>query len=445
MTIQDQPTSETEEPDTKPVGYILAKNNQTRIEPIHQIVPAKTPGRDAAANIIRKRIEELYSGEPAVKEELKEIKQEEHRLSRHQLYLKDLQATATSVADIQTKWHQYYSELPEEEKHQVWKEFYAEQAKHSRYAHFAAEQPTQAARPLNPNDQFMRSGNAPQRTVVSNHEIATPSASSKRIRDMRSANDIKQSISRKVSSGGKLKAKHHFQSLFFGLGMGAIVLFIVMFGLFNELIIAPFIQPNRNVSATPIILSTDGISATNESKIIIPKINVEIPIDYTLTSLTEEIVQKGLETGVVHYPITSLPGELGNTAYFGHSSNNIFNPGKYKFAFVLLSKLENGDMFYITYSGKVYAYKVFKQQVVNPEDTWVLGAVPDKPVTAALITCDPPGTTKHRLVVWGEQISPDPGTATAGTNSTAVTTDSSAYVLPGPAPSIWKRFTSWLF
>lgn len=443
MTLQNPLFPQNDDSDSNPDGYVLPKGPQTRIEPLPSS-QTDTQGRDAAANLIRKRIEELYSEEPGAKEELKEIATEQHKLSRHQQYLKDLQDSAKSVAEVQVKWHEYYAALPEEEKHEVWQEFYAEQAKHSRYAQFATKQP-KVERPSDPQEVSMRSGNAPKKAVVSNHDIATPSASAKRVRDMRSTREIKNTVATKASAGGKLKTKHHFQSLFFGLGMGALVLVIMLFGLFNELIVAPFIQPSRNVSATPIILPTDGIAYTNESKVIIPKINVEIPIDFSLTSLSEDVVQAGLEGGVIHYPVTSMPGEKGNGAYFGHSSNNIFNPGKYKFAFVLLNKLENGDMFYVTHQGKAYAYKVFKKQIVNPDDTWVLGPVPDKPVTATLITCDPPGTTRHRLVVWGEQISPDPATATDATAPPSVSTDNSSDELPGAPPSAWQRFKNWIF
>lgn len=445
MMLQNPLFPPTDDPDNKPDGYILPKANTPRIQPLNSA--GTTTGRDAAANIIRKRIEDLYAEEPGIKEELKEIKAEQ-KLSKHQQYLKDLQTNVTSVADIQIKWHEYYAALTEAEKHEVWQEFYAEQAKHSRYAQFVAQQPQPQPAPkvINPLHDSIRPGNPPTKTVVSSHDISTSSARNKRVRDLRSTKTIKQTISSNISASGTLKPKHHLQSLLFGLATGTIFLIIVLFGLFNELIIAPFIQPSRNVSATPIILATDGIAATNESKVIIPKINVEIPIDFSLTSLTEDIVQKGLEGGIIHYPITSLPGELGNSAYFGHSSNNIFNPGKYKFAFVLLSKLEVGDMFYVTHQGKAYAYKIFKKQIVNPEDTWVLGEVPDKSVTTTLITCDPPGTTRHRLVVWGEQISPDPATASSSTNSsTTVTTDQSANELPGAPPSALQRFKDWLF
>src|SRR5690606_31253571 len=181
-----------------------------------------------------------------------------------------------------------------------------------------------------------------------------------------------------------------------------------LFGLFNEMVIAPFIRPG-SAAATPIILDVNAPAPNDKSEVIIPKINAQLPVVYGSQSIAEGDVQKALENGVFHYPTTAEPGQDGNVAIFGHSSNNIFNQGKYKIAFVLLRELEPGDIFYLTHEGTVYTYKVYSKRVINPDETWVLGPVEGKQATAALITCDPPGSTRKRLVVWGEQISPDPG------------------------------------
>lgn len=419
------PSSNADQDDTKSSGYVLPKSKKS-------LQPSE-PSQDqnAAANIIRQKLAAIYAEPPDTKQELTEIAHHHQPLSKHQRFLQELQQKATSVAEIQTKWHEYYTNLPEAEKHEVWREFYAEQAKHSRYAKFV-EQQNQPASPQNG-------------IVVSKHEIATPTAAHKRLRDARSTRDIKDSIHQKLSANAKHGKPHPLQSLFFGLAVGGTVLIILLFGLFNEMIIAPFIQPSRNVSATPIILNNDGIAADGTTKVIIPKINVEIPVDYSLTSMSEDVVQKGLENGVIHYPSTSRPGEQGNAAFFGHSSNNIFNPGKYKFAFVLLNNLQPGDMFYLTYNQKVYAYKVFDKKVVKPSETWVLNPVEGKPATAALITCDPPGTTLNRLVVWGEQVSPDPATNTEASQTPAQDSDADKNDLIGPPTSLWSRLTDWLF
>lgn len=409
--------------DKKSSGYVLPKGKKS-------VKPAADPKQaDAAANVIRQKLAAIYADEPNAKQEIAELPHAHKPLSKHQHFLQDMMKKATSVAEIQTKWHEYYTNLPEEEKHQVWREFYAEQSKNSRYAQFTASQ-------QGPEKH-------PNGAVVSKHEIATPSASHKRLRDSRSTREVKENIAKKLEKNAKDGKPHPLKSLFFGLSIGFAVLLVTLFGLFNELIIAPFIQPSRNVSATPIILNNDGIAADGSTKVIIPKINVEIPVDYGLTSMSEDVVQQGLENGVVHYPSTVKPGEAGNAAFFGHSSNNIFNPGKYKFAFVLLSNLQPGDMFYLTYNKKVYAYKVFDKKVVNPDETWILNPVEGKTATAALITCDPPGTTLHRLVVWGEQVSPDPATNTQTATPQASATADQKII--GPSTSLWSRFTNWLF
>jgi sortase A len=261
--------------------------------------------------------------------------------------------------------------------------------------------------------------------------------------DHRSVAAVKKDITRKirgrVGNNSYQKAKQHFQSLAFGLGIGSLVLLVTLFSFFNEVVIAPFIHPGATASATPIILSTDGVAPTDKNEVIIPKINVELPIIYD-SSANENDIENNLEDGVVHYPTTAVPGQQGNAAFFGHSSNNIFNKGKYKFAFVLLHELEPGDIFYLTYNGKLYTYKVFDKKIVKPEQTSVLNPVVGKTSTATLITCDPPGTSINRLVVWGEQISPDPNSNAAAT-ATPVTKPAT---LPSQSPSLWSRMWSWL-
>ncbi|HSX46743.1 MAG TPA: sortase, partial [Patescibacteria group bacterium] len=142
------------------------------------------------------------------------------------------------------------------------------------------------------------------------------------------------------------------------------------------------------------------------------------------------------ERGVVHYATTPNPGELGNGAIFGHSSNNILNKGKYKFAFVLLKRLEVGDTFMLQKDGKRYVYRVFDKKVVKPSEVDVLNHDYGKPATFSLITCDPPGTSLNRLVVTGEQITPDPAT---NVKSSATPSSQKPTILPSNSESLWHR------
>jgi len=84
---------------------------------------------------------------------------------------------------------------------------------------------------------------------------------------------------------------------------------------------------------------------------------------------------------------------------------------------------------------------VYTKKVVSPDETAVLGPVEGKIATATLITCDPPGSTKHRLVVWGEQVTPDPASNSAAAEpSEALQTQN----LPDNGPSAWTRLWRWL-
>jgi sortase A len=140
-----------------------------------------------------------------------------------------------------------------------------------------------------------------------------------------------------------------------------------------------------------------------------------------------------------------MPGQQGNAAFFGHSSNNIFNPGQYKFAFVLLHQIVPGDTFYLTNAGKVYAYKVISRTIVDPSDISVLESIPGQTATATLITCDPPGTSLKRLIVVGQQVSPDPSGNTAAATTPSAASPQSPQNLPGNGPSFANRIWHDIF
>lgn len=376
--------------------------------------PVLNSSAKAAADIARAKLSAFYKKEPSLVDDVEDTTRKRAQLSKHQIYMNDLTKSGKSLAEIQTAWHNYYANLSDIEKNAVWQEFY---------------------------DQYDNKKQA-QNGTVNKADTLDQNEPNKTL------SQPNKTISRPAKKG-KLSAKQYFQSLLFGLMIGSITIVFILFGFFNERFIAPFITPSKNVSTTPIIGDPNSNVASSGSEVIIPKINVEIPVIYDASDVIkannaedlESAIQKNLEDGVVHYPSTSLPGEKGNIAIVGHSSNNIFNQGKYKFAFVLLSKLEVGDTFYLTKDKVRYTYKIFKKKIVPPNDVSVLGNESSKS-TATLITCDPPGTSLNRLIVVGEQISPS-----SSKNSEPQTKQTSPAVeeLPSNAESLWNRFTDWLF
>jgi len=381
---------------------------------------------NAAVDLIRQKLQGLYASEPDAKQEAEEVLEQTTPLSKHQRFMYDLHQSGKPLAEVQTAWHEYYASLPDKEKHEVWQEFYAA----NQQAH------PELGTPIHQHIPAPKQHEAPEFPIAS----PQPRPKSHPRPDNRTVADIKQGILKNVSGTKRMKARHHFQSLVFGIGMGSLVVLILLFSFFNERFIAPFITPSRHVSATPIIIDPNATATDLEPKVIIPKINVEIPVVYDEPSTADAAVETALERGVLHYATTPNPGQHGNVVLFGHSSNNIFNRGQYKFAFVLLSRLENGDLFYLTKDGKRYTYQVYQKRIVKPTEVSVMGSA-DKPDTATLITCDPPGTSLNRLVVTGVQITPDPSSNTA---STAQSSQTQPKIVPSNAPSLWDRLTSWL-
>lgn len=401
------------------------KSTEEHLSPITD--KTETDG-NPALNLVRDKLTRIYADEPDIEDEIEEVNNIRGHRSKHQEFIASLTSSGKSVSEVQTQWHNYYSELPDHEKHQVWQEFYLAQA--------ATQRPS--ARPYPHRHSRSKAHSLSHKhspSAIIKYQFAKTAV---RSIEPKTTADIKASILQSVNAGGKLTAVHHLKSLLFGLSLAATVVLLMSFVFFNEAYLAPFISPGQTVSATPILGDQAG-DVGPEPKIIIPKINLEVPVVFDLGTTDEAQVQLALESGVVHYSNSPLPGEIGNSVIVGHSSNNILNKGKYKFAFVLLKRLEVEDTLFVHRNGVRYTYKVYKKEIVSPETVSVLNTQ-ERPNTITLITCDPPGTSINRLVVTAEQISPDPAN---NIESTAKSEESTPAQLPSNAPSLWSRL--WPF
>ena len=195
-------------------------------------------------------------------------------------------------------------------------------------------------------------------------------------------------------------------------------------------------QPPK--AAEPTEPATAAVQVGPDPVITIPKINVNAPIVFAKSNI-EAAIQKDLENGVVHYANTALPGQNGNSVIFGHSSNDWWEPGGYKFVFVLLDKLQIGDTFTVNYNSQQYLYEVYETKVVEPTDLSVLNQPATPEMT--LITCSPPGTSWKRLIVRAKQIHPAPSAQKAvKPTQTTTATDTT---LPGSSSGITETIGNW--
>lgn len=260
--------------------------------------------------------------------------------------------------------------------------------------------------------------------------ISSPSDKEIEVNNIR--NRIRQKAKEKAFQARK--SRH-----FLPIVSGFVAIFVVSFLQFNQMIIGSvqaYVSPGAINPQNIVVDPTSDNRVGPEPKLIIPKINVDVPVVYNVGP-DHESQMAAMQKGVAHFAIPgaeSVPGQIGNTVLSGHSSNDLFDPGDYKFIFVQLDKLAIGDTIYANFDSVRYTYSVTKKEVVMPNQVDKLTYETDKPVLT-LITCTPIGTAEKRLLVTAEQISPDTSQAKKAEPSSNTTSDK----MSGNAPTIIER------
>ena len=230
---------------------------------------------------------------------------------------------------------------------------------------------------------------------------------------------------------------------------GVAVVLVLLFLQYNRMIFAPlaaYVSPG-NVDTS--ITVADSIVATgvgDETKLIIPKLNVEVPILLGVANDSDSTME-AMNYGVVHWSIpgaSALPGQIGNMVITGHSAGDIYSSNPYKFIFSGLERLVADDLIYIDYLGVRYTYQVTKLETVEPTEVSKLVYDTDKPVIT-LITCTPLGTSRFRLLVTAEQISPVPsGESQNVSDLSGGTIEMPSDEMTGNEPTFFERIWNFL-
>lgn len=258
--------------------------------------------------------------------------------------------------------------------------------------------------------------------------------------ESKSESILRQKIREKASDAA-LKSRH--RKKFIPIIAGLVVVLIVLFLQYNRFIFAPifaYISPgNAYVNEIEPIDPTVTTNVSAEPRLIIPKLNIDVPVHFGI-SLSE--VDSAMTTGVAHYRIkgaSAFPGEIGNTVITGHSAGDIYSNNQYKFIFSGLERLEEKDLIYINYNSVRYTYQMTKSEVIEPTEVSKLVYETDKPMLT-LITCTPLGTSKYRLLITAEQISPSYANAEVATDDP----EEESEPLPENEPSMFDSFWNWL-
>ena len=127
----------------------------------------------------------------------------------------------------------------------------------------------------------------------------------------------------------------------------------------------------------------------------------------------------------------------------GHSAGDVYSSNPYKYIFSGLERLGDGDLIYINYNSVRYTYRVIKKEVVEPSNVAALVVDTNKPLLT-LVTCTPLGTSRNRLLVTAEQISPSYDGASEADKATPIKDDSTTEALPANEPSFFEGVWNFL-
>jgi len=363
------------------------KNNTSRhhLQPIPQSTDRQTIASDqAAAALVRSQLDDIYNGTAAAAQP--DPQPQEH----------------VEIPPQATDWQQYHS---------AWQNYY--QQYYERYYLNHIHQVQNAAPALS-------------------HQPTSPSSE-----DNTALASLKSQLRQQLTHHTtRIRSSKHFVPFI----AAACVILVFLFLQYNRVIFAnveAYVSPGNIDPANIIVDPTTTTAASPEPKLIIPKINVDVPVVYDVTP-DYDAQMKAMNNGIAWFGIpgaNSRPGQVGNTVLSGHSSNDVLDSGSYKFIFARLDHLEVGDTIYANYQSTRHTYTVTKKEVVKPTEVDKLIYPTTKPILT-LITCTPLGTSLNRLLVTAEQVSPSPSQALAAPETPAAASTSS---IPGNSPTFLQR------
>jgi sortase A len=133
--------------------------------------------------------------------------------------------------------------------------------------------------------------------------------------------------------------------------------------------------------------------ANERAKVPIVKIGqIRIPKIGLVHPIFEGVTLTVIDHGPGHWPGSAVPGQLGNAVFAGHRVTH-------SHPFRNVDKLVPGDEIIFVMPNGTFTYKMTKQEIVKPTDTWIVN--PTKDATVTLFACHPPGSAAKRIVIRG--------------------------------------------
>ena len=394
-----------DDPNNRRLGTPLVPQRQA-LRPSGAVTRAANT--EAAANIVRGQISTIYDSPANAAHHVTPQETPHSQPTEAEQSTSPYAQTHSSTHTIQTdQWKQYHS---------AWQEYYQKY-----YERYYLGQVHQVKKELQEKTQPNEQAPVQEKTISKEEAMY----------------ELRGALLGKIqTSAKKVRKSRHF----IPIAAAACVMLVFLFLQYNRVIfsnVEAYVSPGNINPANIIVDPVAEVPVSAEPKLIIPKINIDVPIDFN--ARPDQASQlKSMENGVAWFGIpgaNSKPGQIGNTVIAGHSSNDVVDTGAYKFIFARLEQMSQGDTIYINYEGKRYMYTVTKKDVVKPTEVSKLVYPTDKPILT-LITCTPLGTALNRLLIIAEQVSPDPKVAAKAPETSG---QSSSASMPGNSPTFVQR------
>lgn len=386
-------------------------------------VPERETHREAAANIVRNELDAIYAGGSG-EDTPHTTPVTEQSSSAPQSKAQAGHAIATQDAENRSPYDKTHT-APELNHADQWKQYHS--AWQQYYQKYYEQYYVNAVKN---NFSSSASDTAPNTTTK-------PDDDGVLTRD-EALYELRQNIiDQATTKAKKVRKSRHFAPV--AMALAVVVVFAFM--QYNQILIAnvkAYVTPGAIEPQNIIVDPNADVPVGPEPKMVIPKINVDAPVVMNVGPTNDEQLA-AMANGIAHvrYPgASSVPGQIGNTVFAGHSSSDWTDSGAYKFIFVQLERLAVDDVIYVNYESKRYTYKVFDIKVVQPTEISALNYTGSDPIIT-LITCTPLGTAEKRLLVYAKQVSPDPAGATKPTETQQPA--ASGTELTGTAPTLLER------
>ncbi len=163
----------------------------------------------------------------------------------------------------------------------------------------------------------------------------------------------------------------------------------------------PDTRINNSVTLNNNLLENIYFEYTDKDKILeIPSIGLETEIVFPKTKDINDLY-KYLDSGVIYYPDSALPNQVGEITILGHSAPPGWPKIKHDTVFSNLDKLKFGQEIYLNLDNKKYTYIVRDTKIIDKGQE-IENSLTNNTNVIMLVSCYPPGKDYKRIVVFAE-------------------------------------------